>query len=103
MLVLKFVSDSGQELGMLNWFPVHGTSMNTTNRLVSSDNKGLASLLFERWKRDNGNGNFIAAFAQSNEGDVSPNTKGAKCLDTGSACDALKSTCQDGKVRILFQ
>ena len=42
-------------------------------------------------------GKFVAAFAQSNLGDVSPNTKGAKCIDTGLPCDRNSSTC-DGKV-----
>ena len=46
-------------------------------------------------------GAFVAAFAQSNEGDVSPNTKGAHCLDTGLPCDFNHSTC-NGKVRLLL-
>eukprot|EP00897_Mesotaenium_endlicherianum_P004587 jgi/Mesen1/4156/ME000219S03285 len=36
---------------------------------------------------------FVAAFAQSNEGDVTPNTGGAFCLDTGLPCDFNTSTC----------
>ena len=43
-------------------------------------------------------GPFVAAFAQSNEGDVSPNTKGPHCLDSGVPCDILHSTCH-GKVK----
>ena len=39
----------------------------------------------------------MAAFAQSNEGDVSPNTKGPHCLDTGKPCEFYHSTC-NGKV-----
>ena len=39
----------------------------------------------------------MAAFAQSNEGDVSPNIKGATCIDTGKKCDTISSTC-NGKV-----
>ena len=31
-----------------SWFAVHCTSMNNTNRLISSDNKGYASILFEQ-------------------------------------------------------
>ena len=31
-----------------------------------------------------GQSSFVAAFAQSNEGDVSPNTKGPHCIDTGT-------------------
>ena len=30
-----------------------------------------------------GEGDFVAAFASSNLGDVSPNTAGAACVDTG--------------------
>jgi hypothetical protein len=30
-----------------------------------------------------GQGKFVAAFASTNLGDVSPNTKGPKCIDTG--------------------
>ncbi|RYY71776.1 hypothetical protein EON63_21435 [archaeon] len=30
-----------------------------------------------------GSGSFVAAFASTNLGDVSPNTNGAKCIDTG--------------------
>nr|CDS19729.1 neutral ceramidase [Echinococcus granulosus] len=105
MLLLKFVAKDGRELGILNWFAVHCTSMNKTNRLVSSDNKGLAELLFERWINDanTGNGmkggNFVAAFAQANEGDVSPNTQGARCIDSGAPCDPLTNACGDGRVQ----
>ena len=43
-------------------------------------------MIFEREMNPNslvGAGEFVAAFAQSNEGDVSPNTKGPHCIDTG--------------------
>ena len=43
----------------------------------------------------------MAAFGQSNEGDVSPNTKGAHCLDTGKPCEFNHSTC-NGKVSRVF-
>lgn len=96
MTVLKLLDQSGKELGLLNWFAVHGTAMNNTNMLISGDNKGYASYLVE--KRKNGPaalpgfGPFVAAFAQTNEGDVSPNTRGARCPD-GSPCDSPTSTC----------
>ena len=38
-------------------------------------------------------GPFVAAFASSNSGDVSPNIKGPKCKDTGMDCDFSNSTC----------
>ena len=39
---------------------------------------------------------FVAAFASTNLGDVSPNTDGPKCQDTGLPCDIEHSTC-DGR------
>ena len=39
----------------------------------------------------------MAAFPQANEGDVSPNTAGPRCIDTGEACDFETSTC-NGRV-----
>jgi len=84
-------------LGLLNWFAVHGTSMNSSNTLISGDNKGYASYLAEKHFNGNetlpGKGDFVAAFASTNLGDVSPNIAGPRCIDTGSACDFTKSTC----------
>lgn len=97
MFLLKLVDLNDQPIGMVNWFSVHGTSMNNTNGYISSDNKGYASLLFENQYNPPGSfpgkGPFVGAFAQSNEGDATPNTAGPKCLDTGLPCDAVTSTC----------
>lgn len=97
MTLLRIEDADGRPLGMVNWFAVHGTSMNNTNGLISSDNKGYASQLFERYMEARGDlsipGRYVAAFAQSNLGDVSPNTKGPHCLDSGRPCDILHSTC----------
>ncbi|XP_077971927.1 putative neutral ceramidase C [Styela clava] len=101
MTLLKFMNEKDQAIGMINWFPVHCTSMNNTNTLISGDNKGYAEQLFEKYMNPEalpGRGNFVAAFAQSNEGDVSPNTKGPHCVDTGKACDNIHSTC-NGQVQ----
>lgn len=91
---LKFKHDSGEDVGILNWFSVHATSMKNENQFISSDNKGYAAYLFE--KKINGGlagrGNFVAAFSQTSEGDISPNTRGAMC-DDGTQCDAMHSTC----------
>ena len=45
---MQFTAANGQALGVINWFAVHPTSMNNTNHLVSSDNVGYASILFEK-------------------------------------------------------
>ena len=102
MTLLKITSkDDSRILGMLNWFAVHGTSMNNTNTLVSGDNKGYAGYVVEKAinkKQEEGTalpgeGPFVASFATSNLGDVSPNTMGPKCIDTGEPCDGSTSTC----------
>ncbi len=72
MHVLRLVSAQGTELGMLNWFAVHLTSMSNHNHLISGDNKGVAAQLFEKWQAPS-SPSFVAAFANGAEGDVSPN------------------------------
>jgi neutral ceramidase len=48
MTQLKITRVDGTPAGCINWFAVHPTSMNNTNTLVSSDNVGYASVLFEQ-------------------------------------------------------
>lgn len=93
---LKFTDANNKPLGVLNWFAVHATSMNHSNHLISGDNKGQASLMFESYINPDalpGRGAFVAAFASANLGDVSPNTAGPRCIDTGLPCDFATSTC----------
>ena len=110
MTVLSFKDERGKPMGLvvilfflafarlsslmcifrlLNWFPVHGTSLYNNNTLISGDNKGLAALMLEK---DIG-GSFVAGFSQANVGDTSPNTEGAICQDTGLPCKYEDSTC----------
>ncbi|KAL1917396.1 uncharacterized protein VTP21DRAFT_5052 [Calcarisporiella thermophila] len=96
MTLLKFSSASGELLGALNWYAVHGTSVNSANKLVSGDNKGYAAYAVE--KKFNppgtlpGKGKFVAGFGLAAAGDVSPNTLGPTCPD-GSPCDYKSSSC----------
>ncbi|XP_054238265.1 putative neutral ceramidase C [Indicator indicator] len=99
MVVLKMVDEQGQDLGLLSWFAVHPVSMNNSNRLVNSDNVGYAACLFEQERNRGmlpGEGSFVAAFASSNLGDVSPNTRGPFCVNTGESCNNPQSTCPTG-------
>jgi neutral ceramidase len=75
MTLLKFIGDTGKEIGTLNWFATHGTSLGNKNRLISGDNKGYACWRFEKDKLTDyqAEKTFVAAFAQAEEGDVSPN------------------------------
>ncbi|XP_065353826.1 neutral ceramidase [Cloeon dipterum] len=101
MTQLKITRADGSPAGVINWFAVHPTSMNNTNTLVSSDNVGYASVLFEKKMNEGsliGKGKFVAAFASTNLGDVSPNTKGAHCIDNGEECDLHTSTCDGANV-----
>jgi neutral ceramidase len=79
MNLVRLEATDGTPLGSINWFPVHPTSMNNTNRLISGDNKGYAAMLFESEMnpRDRpGKGSFVSAFGAANLGDVSPNING---------------------------
>ena len=109
MVQLNFHDAEENPIGILNWFAVHPTSMNKTNRLISGDNKGAASLMMEKLMCPSqlagkyltlnnfephcqfhppGQSSFVAAFASTNLGDVSPNIKGPRCEDTGDLCDS---------------
>ncbi|WP_305784639.1 neutral/alkaline ceramidase [Symbioplanes lichenis] len=70
MSVLRF-EQGGVPVGLLSFFATHGTSMRPDNHLISADNKGYAAHVVER---DNGPA-FVAAFAQTNAGDMSPNLR----------------------------
>lgn len=62
---------------LLNWFAVHGTSLNNKNLLISGDNKGFAAANLETLQNQRYNiDNFIAGFAQEASGDISPNAAG---------------------------
>ena len=100
MTVLKFEGNSNgttKPLGMLSWFPVHGTSLYQNNTLVTGDNKGVAAHLFEAAMQEQ-NPTFVAGFSQSNVGDTTPNILGAYCEDTGLQCRFNDSTC-NGKTQ----
>lgn len=45
---LRLVDSENNLLGAFNWYAVHATSMNNTNKLVTSDNMGYAALLLEK-------------------------------------------------------
>ncbi|HET8881989.1 MAG TPA: neutral/alkaline non-lysosomal ceramidase N-terminal domain-containing protein [Solimonas sp.] len=81
-LQLSLIRRNGSAAGVVNWFAVHPTSMGNHDLMISADNKGWASLNFEkmmgtRYVADAGDApdgadNFVAAFAQTDEGDSVP-------------------------------
>ncbi|MDO5693171.1 MAG: neutral/alkaline non-lysosomal ceramidase N-terminal domain-containing protein [Pseudomonadota bacterium] len=76
MAVLRF-ERGGKPFAAVSFFGTHPTSLTSKNTWVSGDNKGYAAYYWEHlverrsYGRD-GQG-FIAAFANTNPGDVSPN------------------------------
>ncbi|MFI1917340.1 neutral/alkaline ceramidase [Nocardia sp. NPDC020380] len=77
MLTVLRLRQGGRDIGAITWFATHGTSLTDRNTLISADNKGYASY---RWEHDengvryqDGPPGFVAAFAQTNAGDMTPN------------------------------
>lgn len=101
LTLLKFERASdNKNIGVLTWFPTHGTSVLGNNTLISGDNKGAAAYLFEKSmiNDDTAAEGFVAGFSQASVGDTSPNVLGAWCEDgTGKMCSFENSTCSDGK------
>ncbi|GAC54851.1 neutral/alkaline ceramidase [Gordonia amicalis] len=66
--VLRLRHVDGKDVGAITWFSTHGTSLADHNVLIAGDNKGYASYLWERTQPG-----FVAAFPQTNSGDMTPN------------------------------
>ncbi|HEX4855542.1 MAG TPA: neutral/alkaline non-lysosomal ceramidase N-terminal domain-containing protein, partial [Limnobacter sp.] len=107
MALLKLRRADGTPIGQINWFGVHPTTTGNTNPLVSSDNKGWAALAFEklmgtRYEGPAGRDTFVAAFAQTDEGDSSPNIffKSKPFAERGGATDELKAVEINGSKQL---
>ncbi|UYQ60519.1 neutral/alkaline ceramidase [Streptomyces peucetius] len=76
MTVLRF-RQGGTDVGAISWFATHNTSLTNKNTLLSPDNKGYAAYEWEhdaegvRYLEDRKG--FVAAFPNTNAGDMSPN------------------------------
>ncbi|MEE3850779.1 neutral/alkaline ceramidase [Gordonia sp. LSe1-13] len=79
--VLRF-RQGGTDVGAITWFPTHGTSLTDRNKLIAGDNKGYASY---RWERTAPG--FVAAFPQTNSGDMTPNLNLVKMHPGGPTAD----------------
>ncbi|XP_056386007.1 neutral ceramidase-like isoform X2 [Hyla sarda] len=75
VVIMKMVDMNGKDVGLVSWFAVHAVSMPNTNHLISSDNLGYASYLFEQAKNTG-----------SLPGEVST------CVATGPGADVFEST-----------
>lgn len=101
MVLLKIASKTGKEIGAINWFGTHTTSLPNNNTKLSADNKGYAAQYFEAEKHNG----FIAAFAQASCGDVSPKFKYNPKLHwqrgfwEGKFTDDTKSAAYNGQLQ----
>lgn len=73
------IQREGRSVAAINFFATHGTSMTNLNTLISGDHKGYAAFHWERIVESAdylaGQPGFIAAFAQTNPGDMTPNVE----------------------------
>ncbi|MCR5980511.1 alkaline ceramidase [Gordonia jinghuaiqii] len=79
---------TGEDVGAITWFPTHGTSLADHNVLIAGDNKGYASHLWER-----ATPGLVAAFPQTNSGDMTPNLALAPFNPSGPTSDN-KRNCE---------
>lgn len=99
MTLLTLEALDGEKLGALNWFSLHSTSMERDNLLISADNKGYAAYTWERQQRRQPDSrNFVAGFANSDEGDVSPDIFPNK-YTPASPEEQLRRTAQLGTMQ----
>lgn len=74
MHLLRIDGTDGEQIGAINWFGVHTTSVHNDNHSICWDNKGYAADFMERELRQDPNAAaFIGAFGQGPAGDVTPN------------------------------
>lgn len=103
MTVLRF-AQGGTDVGAITWFATHGTSMTNENLLISGDNKGYAAYAWEHDEAGvrylDGAPGFVAAFPQTNSGDMSPNLNlkpGSGPTDDESRTPASSGTGSSGR------
>lgn len=75
--VTLHVLRDGTAVGLINWYGLHATTFGAEHTIISGDNKGYAAWLAEHQAgvdhSDPGRAPYVAAFAMSAPGDVSPN------------------------------
>ncbi len=69
MRMLQFSTDDEKEIGSINWFAVHTTSIPVSEHNVHFDNKGYAAQYLEKSKENE----YVGAFAHGYSGDVTGN------------------------------
>lgn len=104
MTVLRVDATSGQPLGLLSWFGVHCTTVHRDCKVIHPDHKGEAATFLEERARDAGRPGYVAIFAQTAAGDVTPNQRWdeARGFTTGPTTDDLESAALLGRQQAEF-
>jgi neutral ceramidase len=100
LTTLVRIDRGDRTVGAIHFFATHGTSMTNRNLLISGDNKGYAAYHWERIIGGAdylaGQPDFIAAFAQTNPGDMSPHVDGPIVSGPSASQDELDNTRRIG-------
>ena len=75
MTLLQITDEQGKARASVNWFAVHTTNLPNDWTSICSDNKGFAATELEESYRNEGDSDYIGAFAQGACGDVSARVK----------------------------
>lgn len=99
MTVLRVDAQSGQPLGLVSWFGVHCTTVHRDCKVIHPDHKGEAATFLETRAATEGQPGYVAIFAQTAPGDVTPNVRfsSARGFNTGPADDDLESAARLGR------
>ena len=98
MTVLRVDAIDGRPLGLLSWFGVHCTTVHRDHKVIHPDHKGAASVYLEEQNAKD-NPDYVAIFAQTAPGDVSPNNRwdGQRGFTVGPLEDDLASAALLGR------
>jgi neutral ceramidase len=104
MVLLKFTryvsaNDVSVDVGALNWFAIHPTSLGMRNTRISGDNKGYAERRFESHMA-RGAADFVAAFGNASAGDVSGNVGPGLSPPMGAHDDTDPAEFERNKARM---
>lgn len=104
MTVLRIDATAGQPLGLLSWFGVHCTTVHRDCKVIHPDHKGEAARYLEERARAASLPGYVAVFAQTAPGDVTPNQRWdrRRGFTTGPAEDDLASAALLGRQQADF-
>jgi neutral ceramidase len=101
MTVLRVDRADGSAMGLVSWFGLHGTCVHKDNVLIHPDHKGEAARRLEVEQAEAANPDYVAIFAQTAAGDVTPNIRrsATRGFAIGRYDDDFESAAHVGEVQ----